>query len=164
MFLPAIAAVLLVALWSGRTPVRQIPVEPFPLLAPPVVRGVDQTELWSRLEERWSDDDMRGAATLLEQAVADRPEDADLWFYLGLARVRAGDASGAIEALERADRLQAPLHSEHTRWMLAAAFERADRKAEACASLAWVVELDASRATAARRIADRYCEGPGSAP
>jgi uncharacterized protein HemY len=101
---------------------------------------------------------------LLEQAVVDRPEDADLWFYLGLARVRAGDASGAIEALERADRLQAPLHSEHTRWMLAAAFERVDRKAEACASLASVVELDASRATAARRIADRYCEGAGSAP
>ena len=98
------------------------------------------------------------------EAVADRPEDADLWFYLGLARLRAGEAPAAIEALERADVLQGRLPSENTRWMLAAAFEQAGRKADACASLASVVDLDGTRATAARRIADRYCEGSGSIP
>lgn len=164
MLLPAIAAVLMVAFWIGRSPVRQIPVEPFPLLAPPVVRGVDQAELWRRLEAQWAADDMRGAATLLEQAVVERPEDAGFWFYLGLARLRAGDASAAIEALQRADELQAAVPSEHTRWMLAAAFEQAGRKSDACATLASVVELDGNRAMAARQIVGRYCEETGSIP
>jgi tetratricopeptide (TPR) repeat protein len=164
IMLPAIAAVMLLALWVGRSPVHQIPVEPFPLLSPPAVRGVDHAELWTDLERSWSSDDMRGAAALLEQAVGDRPEDADLWFYLGLARLRAGEPSLAIEALQRADGLQASLPSEHTRWMLAAAFEQAGRKADACEALTSVVELEGGRAEAASQVAARYCEETGSTP
>ena len=164
MTLPAIAAALFLTLWVGQSPDRQIPVEPFPLLAPPAVRGADHADLWARLERNWSSDDMRGAAVLLEQAVGDRPEDADLWFYLGLARLRENEPSAAIEALKRADELQASLPSEHTRWMLAAAYEQAGRNADACGSLASVVQLGGSRAAAAREIAESYCEGTGSAP
>jgi cytochrome c-type biogenesis protein CcmH/NrfG len=164
IMLPALAAVLLMALWVGRNPIRQIPVESFPLLAPPAVRGADQADLWTDLERLWSNDDMRGAAVLLDQAVGERPEDAGLWFYLGLARLRAGEPSSAIGALQRADELQATVPSEHTRWMLAAAYEQTGRKAEACAILAAVVELDGSRAEAARQAAGRYCGETGSAP
>jgi hypothetical protein len=42
--------------------------------------------------------------------------------------------------------------------MLAAAFERAGRKADACESLATVIQLDGSRATAARQTFGSYCE------
>jgi Flp pilus assembly protein TadD len=152
------------ALWIGRAPVHQIPVGPFPLLAPPAVRGVDQADLWTRLEQLWSAGDMRGAAVLLDQAVGERPEDADLWFYLGLARLRAGEPSSAIVALQRADELQATMPSENTRWMLAAAYEQAGRKVEACSTLSSVVDLDGSRAPAARQAFERYCEETGSAP
>lgn len=161
---PAIAAALLLVLWVGRPPENQISVEPFPLLAPPAVRGVDQADLWSRLDQHWSGDDMRGAAVLLEQAVGETPSDADLWFYLGLARLRDGDAVAAIEALQRADELQANLPSEHTRWMLATAFERVGRRADACENLAAVIELDGSRAPAARQVFGSYCEETGSTP
>ena len=38
------------------------------------------------------------------------------------------------------------------------------RKAEACATLASIVGLDGSRAEAARRASEAYCDEAGSAP
>lgn len=45
--------------------------------------------------------DARAAIASLEQALAAQPEDGVLAFFLGLFKARAGDADGALEALER---------------------------------------------------------------
>ena len=108
---------------------------------------------------------MPRALSRLERAAAAGSEDASLWFYLGQARLLAGDARGAVDALRRADALEIDAPSEHTRWMLAAALERTGRQDEACAALRSVAEIGGTRSAAARARVARWC-GPGgqSAP
>lgn len=158
---PAVAAILLLAIWIWPAEPRLIAsVEPVPLQPPPTVRGLSLDQTWERLREPWSADDMHAAAGILEPAVRAHPERADLLFYLGVARLRSGDAAGAVEALRRADRLEAPAPSENTRWMLAAALERVGRIDEACGALRSVVEIGGARAGEAGEIADRACDRP----
>jgi len=45
--------------------------------------------------------DLQGAAKVLEEVVAKRPDDADAWYYLGLARYRQGWIGAARSPLER---------------------------------------------------------------
>lgn len=132
-------------------------IETMPFLPPPAVRSADLGQVWRQVGEAWSAGEMRHAAALLEAAVAESPQEADLQFYLGYARLRNGEPGRALDALQQADRLQADAPSEHTRWMLAAALERVDRKDEACAALRSVVEIGATRASAAREIVERDC-------
>jgi hypothetical protein len=159
LWVPAALAsviLLLIWLWPSR-PQLIASVEHVPLQPPPMVRGLSLSQIWERLEEPWSADDMTAVTRILEPAVREHPERTDLLFYLGVARLRSGDAEGAVEVLLRADRLEAPVPSESTRWMLAAALERVGRTEEACAALDSVVEIGGSRAAAAREIVDRAC-------
>ena len=158
---PALAGVILLMVWLWPSePVLIATVELVPLQPPPTVRGLSLGETWQRLEEPWRAGDMREAARLLAPAVREHPERADLLFYLGVARLRSGDAEGALEALSRADELEVSTPSENTRWMLAAALERVGRVDEACDALRSVAEIGGARAGDAREITDRACERP----
>jgi len=162
---PALATVVLLVLWLWPArPLLIASVEPVPLQPPPTVRGLALERTWERLEGPWRADDMQGAARILEPAAQAHPERVDLWFYLGVARLRSGDAAGAVEALLEADRLEASAPSENTRWMLAAALERTGRVEQACAALRSVAEIGGVRAGAARAITDRACPRSQSAP
>jgi tetratricopeptide (TPR) repeat protein len=155
---PAFAAMLLLVLWLAPEPARMIAeVERMPLVPPPSVRAAGAAETWREIALAWSADDMPRALSLLESAAAAGSEDASLWFYLGHARLLAGDARGAVDALARADALEIEAPSEHTRWMLAAALERTDRRNEACAALRSVAEIGGTRGAAARERVERWC-------
>lgn len=159
---PAFAAMLLLVVWFSPGDEQLIAdIERMPLVPPPTVRTVDSTEAWQQIELAWGADDMPRALALLESTVGDSTEDASLWFYLGQARLLAGDAAGAVDALGRSDALESDAPSEHTRWMLAAALERIDRRDEACEALRSVVEIGGSRAAVARERVERSC---GSRP
>jgi cytochrome c-type biogenesis protein CcmH/NrfG len=156
--LPA-AAVVLLALFFLPGLLRPTLIESLPevpLTPPPIVRGPALAEVWSDAAEAWERDDMAAAIGVLGPAVETWPDDAPMRFYLGLARLRAGDAPGAVEALETADRLEKP-PSETVRWALVAALERASRFDEACEALRSVADLGGERADEARRIADESC-------
>lgn len=163
---PALATVLVaVFLWPQPRLIARI--EPVPVMPPTAVRSPDLSQAWQRIAEAWQAGDLATTAELLEAAVAQAPQDADLLFYLGQTRLLRGEAAAAAEALERADVIQRAAISEHTRWMLAAAFERTDRVDEACAALRSVVQIGATRASAAREIVARRCravDGDQSAP
>jgi hypothetical protein len=155
---PAIAAVLLLVVWlSPGDELLIANIERMPLVPPPTVRTIDATEAWRQVGLAWEADDMARAVVLLESAVEGVDEDASLWFYLGHARLLTGDAAGAVDALSRSDALEQDAPSEHTRWMLAAALERIDRRDDACAALRSVVSIGGSRAPAARERLERSC-------
>jgi hypothetical protein len=155
---PAITAILVLAIWlSPGDELLIADVERMPLVPPPTVRTIDATEAWRQIGLAWEADDMARAVVLLESAVEESGEDASLWFYLGHARLLTGDAAGALDALSRSDALERHAPSEHTRWMLAAALERIDRRDEACDALRSVVEIGGSRAPAARERVERSC-------
>lgn len=153
----AAAAVLLVVWLTPSRPVLIASVEAVPLEPPPTVRGLSLGETWDRLERPWNAGDMAEAARILDAAAEKHPDRADLLFYLGVARLRSGEAVSAVEALRKADRLEAETPSENTRWMLAAALERTGRTEEACDVLRSVAEIGGARAGAAREIAGRAC-------
>ncbi len=156
--LPAIAAAVLLAVWLWPSRPHLIAsLDPVPLAPPPSVRGLSLGETWHLLEGPWEAGDMSAAARILEPAVLEHPERADLRFYLGVARLRSGDPAGAVEALREADRLEGPIPSEQTRWVLAAALERTGRMREACEALRSVAEIGGTRASTAREIVDRGC-------
>jgi len=154
---PVLVSLLAVLLFwpSPEFMIREI--ETMPFLPPPAVRSADLGQAWRQVGEAWGAGDMQRAATLLEAAVAQSPEEADLQFYLGHARLLNGETERAAAALRQADRLQSDAPSEHTRWMLAAALERIDREEEACAALRSIVEIGATRASEARGIVERDC-------
>jgi cytochrome c-type biogenesis protein CcmH/NrfG len=155
---PAVAFTFLLAVWFWPSGPRMIAeVERVPLQPPPAVRGLALSETWDRLEGPWKADDMDEAARILSDAVARNPDRPDLLFYLGVARLRAGDAEAALEALSRSDELESAAPSEHTRWMLAAALERNGRADEACAALRSVARIGGVRAEAAREIVEASC-------
>lgn len=74
------------------------------------------------------------AATALDDVARRHPDVPEGWFYLGAARLLAGDAVGAMAPLERA-RASTVLAAE-ARWLTAVALERAGRGPEADAALA----------------------------
>lgn len=155
---PAVAAAIVIALLTWIPDGRMIAeIGTVPLVPPPTVRAADMMEKWQKLDVAWSEDDMPLAAGLLEEAVVESPEDTSLWFYLGYARLRIGDDSGAVEALQQADALQAEAPSAQTRFMLAAALERVGRRDEACDALRSVEEIGGSRGQEAGEIVKRSC-------
>lgn len=155
---PAMAVLVLALIWLWPTePVLIARIEPVPLQPPPAVRGLTLSETWSGLEEPWAAGDMARASVLLQAAVEQHPGQPDLLFYLGLARLLGGDATGALAALQEADRIEADFPSEQTRWMLAAALERVGRRDEACATLRSVAEIGGGRSVQAREIVERSC-------
>ncbi len=157
-WLPALAAAVLLLVWlRPPPPVLIASVEAVPLEPPPTVRGLSLGETWDRLERPWNAGAMAEAARILDTAAEEHPDRADLLFYLGVARLRSGEAASAVEALQKADRLEAEAPSENTRWMLAAALERTGRIEEACDALRSVAEIGGARAGAAREIVDRAC-------
>ncbi len=74
------------------------------------------------------------AAAALDDVARRHPDVPEGWFYLGAARLLAGDAVGAMAPLERA-RASTVLAAE-ARWLGAVALERAGRGPEADAALA----------------------------
>ncbi len=74
------------------------------------------------------------AAAALDEVARRHPDVPEGWFYLGAARLLAGDAVGAVAPLERA-RASTVLAAE-ARWLRAVALARAGRGPEADAALA----------------------------
>jgi hypothetical protein len=74
------------------------------------------------------------AAAALDEVARRHPDVPEGWFYLGAARLLAGDAVGAMAPLERA-RASTVLAAE-ARWLGAVALARAGRGPEADAALA----------------------------
>ena len=162
---PAVAIGLLLTVWLVPSHDPLIAeIDRMPLLAPPTVRAHDAAATWREIERTWSAGDLGAASVLLEEVVEQTPNDASAWFYLGYARLLDGDAVTAVDALERADSLEADTPSEHTRWMLAAALDRAGRRDEACAMLDSVAEIGGSRAEAAGLLVIDSCDQDPSAP
>jgi len=162
VLVPALAAALLILLFlvpMGESPVLIPEIEPLRFAPPPPTRGISLHEAWQEALDAWNADDFHRAAEVLEQGLRVEPERADLLFYLGYARLRLGENAAALEALSRTDALQQATPSEHTRWFLAAALERARRHREACESLRSVVEIGGLRAERAAAIVDRACDG-----
>ena len=156
----AVALGLLVVLLRPAAPLMPT-VGTMPLAPPPSVRGLSLAEVYERLAPVWERDDMPAALPILEAGVAADPGREDLMLYLGIARLRTGRTAEAVTILEELDALQADVPSEHTRWFLAAAYDRAGRPAEACAALRSVVAVGGSRVEAAREALGRCVGGPG---
>jgi Flp pilus assembly protein TadD len=78
--------------------------------------------------------DMKGAAEALRVAVKQRKDDAEAWYYLGLALNRAGDAKGARKAFEASVKLRPENDEAHTglayTLLLANKSRQAEREAE----------------------------------
>jgi hypothetical protein len=89
------------------------------------------------------------AATELAQLAAAYPDTEEPQFYLGVSRLLAGDAAGAILPLERAYALGEPSQRDDSQWYLAAAYERANRPDEARAQAQAVCDAKGSRSAAA---------------
>jgi len=93
------------------------------------------------------------AAAALDDVARRYPDIAEGWFYLGAARLLAGDAVGAVAPLERA-RASTVLAVE-ARWLGAVALERTGRGPEADAALTAMCDSDADnrdRACAAAAV------------
>lgn len=72
-------------------------------------------------EAAWPEEGMwQGAAARAQQALAQNPNDLYAWFNLGTARLRLGDAAGAVEAFEQAVALGLP---QRMLWYQFAPFE-----------------------------------------
>jgi hypothetical protein len=91
-------------------------------------------------------DDFASAALSLAPLAAKYPDAAEPAFYLGVARLMSGDASGAVaplaEARERADPDQRDLMS----WYLAASYERVGRVEDARRMAQGICDAKAARA------------------
>jgi O-antigen ligase/tetratricopeptide (TPR) repeat protein len=81
-----------------------------------------------------------GALAELERAVSLRPQDYDLWTYVGFAREQVGDLPGALAAFQEAARL-APYYSP-PRWQLASTLLRVGRREQAVAEFARAAASD----------------------
>lgn len=73
------------------------------------------------------------AAVSLETLTRSFPDVPEGWFYLGVSRLLASDAAGAIAPLERAG--GSGVVGDEAAWLRAVALERAGRTAEASAAL-----------------------------
>lgn len=155
----AAAAVLLVFLIAPLTTPSPLfeEVTSIPFLPPPAVRGGADPEIWERARRAWEDGDMVGVVRTLTPALEQAPDDPNLLFYLGVAHLRLDEHEAAVAELQRLDRLQADIPSEHTRWFLAIALDGAGRVEDACTTLRSVAGLGGSRAGDARQIAERAC-------
>lgn len=101
--------------------------------------------------------DFATAATRLERVARQFPDVPETAFYLGVARLLAGDAAGARDALASAER--AETLADAARWFGAAAAEHAGRPGDADAA------LDAlCRGASAFRDAACRARGQGSFP
>ncbi|HEY0385732.1 MAG TPA: TonB family protein [Pyrinomonadaceae bacterium] len=78
--------------------------------------------------------DIKGALSLLRAAVKEHKEDANAWYFLGLALNRDGDAKGARKAFETAVKLRPDFVEARTAWaymlLLANKNQDAEREAE----------------------------------
>lgn len=92
----------------------------------------------------YQSDDLTGCIAELEEAIALRPEDYLLWLQVGRARDEAGDARGAMLALEHAVEL-APYYSD-PRWQYGNVLYRAGRSQEAFDQLRTATRSDPSLA------------------
>lgn len=90
----------------------------------------------------YSQKEMSGALEEFERAAALRPRDYFLWLQLGRARDEAGDAEGAISALQEAIRL-APFYSE-PRWQYGNVLYRRGRLDDGFAEMRRAAESDPS--------------------
>jgi hypothetical protein len=155
-----IVAAVLLLMWSGPEQLFG-PLEPVPFLPPPMTRGPFSQETWEQAREAWDAGDIRGACGVLERAVPTAEAQADLYFYLGYCNLALGHVDKALNALEVADRSQAEFPSQTTKWFLAIAYDRAGRKAEACATLRAVEKLGGGRAKQASGILEARCPPEG---
>lgn len=124
---------------------------------PPTVRGASLRELWTSSAEAWERGDLRTARHRLEQGVALEPDSADLHFYLGVAFLFTDQPAEGARALERAMALRPEDPSESALWYAAIAYDRLDRRDEACDALERVSSLGGHYARKASTLLASRC-------
>ncbi|HEX8734104.1 MAG TPA: carbohydrate binding domain-containing protein [Pyrinomonadaceae bacterium] len=102
-------------------------------------------------------EDLTRALAEFEKAAALSPNDYRLWFTLGQARERSGDAEGAERALRKASEL-AP-HYAQVQWTLGNLLLRRGKTGEAFTRIRQALESDASFANPALSIAWQIYDG-----
>ncbi len=163
----AAAAVGLAVFTTLRPPPARLPapleasiraeLESLPFLPPPDVRGSEPKDLWASAAAAWNSGNLGQALGFLEEVTAARPDDAGAWFYVGLCRLRLGQASAAVAPLRRATELEQPFPTGQTRWALAVALLRAGQLAESCDLLGSVEDGEGDAAERARRLRGSVC-------
>lgn len=108
-------------------------------------------------EKTFLPDDLRKSLAEFEQAVALSPNDFRLWFELGRARERSGDADGAAKALRKAMEL-APNYSQ-VEWTLGNFLLRQGNETESFALIRKAAEGDKSFASPAITSAWQLFQG-----
>lgn len=125
----------------------------------PVAAIEDADRLWLVGERSFADGLYPVARRALERFVAQYPKDSRLpeaVLLLGKARLRAGDADGALEAFKRAQTLSPPPgRSQESRFWEAEALFRLKRFAEARGAYDAVVRTDAASPFAADAVYGR---------
>lgn len=141
MMLLAAAAVLAVLLWSPWTaasPWADL-AEVAPIQAPPAnLRGPEEEARGADYVEglrAYRTADFAAAEEALRRVAAQRPGDALVHLYLGIARLQTGSPSAAVEPLRVAARSGTGLVRERGLWYLAGARLLLERPAEARAAL-----------------------------
>lgn len=122
--LPPVTAPRRAPAGPARTSVLQ-PIKPaLQLPASVLLRRGSSSETADRLARAlaaWRRDGYQDAARDFEQVARALPSEPHAHFYLGVARLLAGDAAGAIVPLTRARRLASPPLADEATWYLALA-------------------------------------------
>ena len=108
-------------------------------------------------EKSFLPEDLPKSLAAFEKAAALSPNDYRLWFALGRARERGGDAEGAEAALRKA--LELAPHYAQVQWTLGNVLLRRGKTDQAFAEIRKAVESDAAFANPAISIAWQIFDG-----
>ena len=151
-----LAALVAVVFWPGGSDRLFDQVDTVAFVAPPLVRGTT-AEQWQEADQAWASEDYASAAAALEEIWQSDAEATDAGFYLGVAQLKDGRTTEAIDTLSTVDQAQAEFPSEWTRWMLAIAHDQQGDRDAVCETLERVVELDGERSDEARAKIEEGC-------
>lgn len=106
-------------------------------------------EAFSGATAAYRSGDFVAASRAFERISNQYPSAAGAAFSLGVSKLLAGDAAGAIDPLTAAKRLSTGPAEDDARWYLAVALERADRRDAAAAALDDLCERSGARKASA---------------
>jgi hypothetical protein len=161
------AAALIVMFWPGAPPgpVFDVDAREAVWIDPPAVRSSSPAGVAVRdAREAFDFGALDRAEAILASALDKNPENVFVLHDLGIIRLRRGDAAGAVEALRRADEIQAVAPSSETRFWLAVSLSAAGRPELACETMRSAAEIPGSRQTRARSLVEQACAGTEPAP
>jgi hypothetical protein len=156
----AAATALIVMLWPGAqpTPVFDVDVREAVWIDPPAVRSSSPAGIAVReAREAFESGALHRAESILAAVLEENPENVFVLHDLGIVRLERGNAGGAVEALRRADELQAVAPSSETRFWLAVSLSAAGRSELACETMHSAAMIPGSRQTRARSLVEQVC-------